>query len=150
MSISLPNFTAYCELVYGSVPLIKREYRAMVALGCFSPALGSQCFVSCASFYILTFLADLFAGWVTGEQCVKARFTSAFALLIPSRSSQWPPAFNAAVLTFAIALALVGVALNWSDNLRYRVSMIETQLSIEEAAEQKANMTQPGDPEKIV
>jgi len=42
MSISLPNFTAYSELVYGSIPLLKREYRAMIALGCFSPALGSK------------------------------------------------------------------------------------------------------------
>ena len=77
-------------------------------------------------------MTDLFAGWVTGEH------------------SQWPPAFNAAVLTFAIALALVGVSLNWSDNLRYRATVIDAQLALEEAAEQKAGLSQPADPEKVV
>jgi len=103
----------------------------MVALGCFSPALGSQpSFLFSSQINAHCAIADLFAGWVSSEH------------------SRWPPTFNAVVLTFSIALALVGVALNWSDNLRYRVSLFEAQLSAEEAAEQKAGIARPTDPEK--
>jgi len=70
---------------------------------------------------------------------------------VTGEHSRWPPAFNAAVLTFSIALALVGVSLNWSDNLRLRASLIEAQLCIEEAAEQKAGVQATlADPEKNV
>jgi len=98
MSISLPNFTAYTELARGRIPFIPKDKRAVVALACSSPAIGS-----------------LFAGWVTGEH------------------SEWPPAFNAAVLTFSIALLLVGVSLNWSNALKARASEYDTLLASEEA-----------------
>jgi hypothetical protein len=59
-------------------------------------------------------LGMLFGGWVTGEH------------------SKWPTAFNAALLTFSIALAVVGVAISWSDEIRRRAMDAERILEEEE------------------
>ncbi|CAH7670739.1 hypothetical protein PPACK8108_LOCUS5466 [Phakopsora pachyrhizi] len=93
--ITLPNFTAYTELVRGRMPLPiqKRSFFALCLLG---PGLGT-----------------VFAGWITGEK------------------GQWPVAFNASVLTIAMALLYFGTATLWSNHIRREAEWANQCLIVE-------------------
>lgn len=61
----------------------------------------------------------LFGGWVSGEH------------------SDWPPAFNLAIMTAAIAVGYFGASLMWSDHLHRRAAGYEALLSAEQENESK-------------
>lgn len=58
-------------------------------------------------------LGTVFAGWITGEK------------------GEWPVAFNAAVLTLAMACLYAGICLFWSDHLRREAEWAEKSMMLE-------------------
>ncbi|MBW0465067.1 hypothetical protein O181_004782 [Austropuccinia psidii MF-1] len=78
-------------------------------------------------------LGVVFAGWITGEK------------------GQWPMAFNAVVLTFAMAVLYAGVALFVSDHVRREAQESEQVLISEtESVDLFSNRRDAGGPEKAV